>query len=71
VTGGRTSKLAHASNVVLCVQEDHDAQRARLAPLGTLFEDATLLLLDGVVAQVMERLGQTEADMRGRHAIMV
>jgi len=36
-----------------------------------LFEDATVLLLDGVVAQIMERLGQTEADMRGRHAIMV
>ena len=26
---------------------------------------------DRLVAQVMERLGQTEADMRGRHAIMV
>lgn len=71
VTGQKTSKLAHASNVVLVLQEDHDAPRARLAPLGTLFEDATLLLLDGVVAQVMQRLGQTEADMLGRHAIMV
>lgn len=71
VTGQKTSKLAHASNVVLVLQEDHDAHRARLAPLGTLFEDATLLLLDGVVAQVMQRLGQTEADMLGRHAIMV
>ncbi|HKZ90390.1 MAG TPA: SIS domain-containing protein [Thermoplasmata archaeon] len=71
VTGQKSSKLAHASNVVLCVQEDHDANRSRLAPLATLFEDATMLLLDGVVAQVMVNLGQTEADMRGRHAIMV
>lgn len=71
VTAHRTSKLANASNVVLCVPENHDAERPRLAPLGTLFEDATLLLLDGIVAQVMEQLGQTEADMRGRHAIMV
>ena len=71
VTGHRMSKLSHASNVVLLIQANEDAAQARLAPLGTLFEDATILLLDGVVAQVMERLGQTEADMQGRHAIMV
>ena len=71
VTGHRTSKLAHASNVVLLIRTDADDARARLAPLGTLFENAALILLDGLVAQVMETLGQTEADMRGRHAIMV
>jgi len=71
VTGHPGSKLAHASNVVLMIQTNGGAAQARLAPLGTLFEAATVLLLDGVVAQVMERLGQTEADMRGRHAIMV
>ncbi len=71
VTGNRTSKLAHASNVVIVVKEDHDADRARFAPLGTLFEDASLILLDGLVAQVMESLGQSEATMRARHAIMV
>ena len=71
VTGHPTSKLAHASNVVLLIQANGGSARSRLAPLGTLFEAATVLLLDGVVAQVMERLGQTEADMRGRHAIMV
>lgn len=71
VTGHPASKLAHASNVVLLIHGNGDAAQARLAPLGTLFEAATVLLLDGIVAQVMERLGQTEADMRGRHAIMV
>ena len=71
VTGSKTSKLAHASNVILCLQEDDDPERSRLAPLGTLFEDACLLLLDGIVAQVMVRVGQSEADMRVRHAIMV
>jgi len=71
VTGHPGSKLAHASNVVLMIQTNGGAVQARLAPLGTVFEAATVLLLDGVVAQVMECLGQTEADMRGRHAIMV
>ncbi|MCI4371966.1 MAG: SIS domain-containing protein [Thermoplasmata archaeon] len=71
VTGHATSKLAHASNVVLLIHSNGDAVQSKLAPLGTLFEAATVLLLDGLVAQVMESLGQTEADMRSRHAIMV
>ncbi len=71
VTGVRGSKLSHASNVVLLLQSNAGGEQSRLAPLGTLFEDACLILLDGIVAQVMERLKQTEADMRGRHAIMV
>lgn len=71
VTSHRASKLSNASNIVLLIQGDDDAAQSRLAPLGTLFEDASVLLLDGVVAEIMERLGQTEADMRGRHAIMV
>ena len=71
VTGVRGSKLSHASNIVLLLQANGGAEQSRLAPLGTLFEDACLILLDGIVAQVMERLRQTEADMRARHAIMV
>ncbi len=71
VTGVRGSKLSHASNTVLLLQFGNGSDQGRLAPLGTLFEDACLVLLDGIVAQVMERLGQTEADMRARHAIMV
>ncbi len=71
VTGVRGSKLAHASNVVLYLASNGGPDQARLAPLGTLFEDTCLLLLDGIVAQVMDRLKQTEADMRARHAIMV
>jgi 6-phospho-3-hexuloisomerase len=71
VTGHPTSKLAHASNVVLLIQTNGGATQSKLAPLSTLFEDAAVVLLDGVVAQVMEKLGQSEADMRGRHAIMV
>ena len=71
VTGVRGSKLSHASNVVLLLQSNGGGEQSRLAPLGTMFEDACLILLDGIVAQVMERLRQPEADMRARHAIMV
>jgi 6-phospho-3-hexuloisomerase len=41
----------------------------RFAPLGTIFEEAALVYLDGVVALLMERLAQTEADMRRRHGV--
>ena len=39
-----------------------------LAPLGTLFEDSALVFFDGLIVELMERLGVTEEDMRKRHA---
>ncbi|ABM81072.1 6-phospho-3-hexuloisomerase [Hyperthermus butylicus] len=39
-----------------------------LAPLGTLFEDTALVFLDGVVVELMHRLGKSEVDLRARHA---
>ena len=40
----------------------------QLAPLGTLFEDTAMIFLDGVVAELMHRLGKTEEDLRAMHA---
>jgi len=39
-----------------------------LAPLGTLFEDTAMLLLDGVIYYLMIKLNVTEDEMRNRHA---
>ncbi len=39
-----------------------------LAPLGTLFEVTTLVMLDSVTAELMARLGKTEEDLKLRHA---
>lgn len=39
-----------------------------LAPLGTLFEDTVMLLLDGIIYSLMKRLGVSEEEMRRRHA---
>ena len=71
ITGNRASKLSQASNVTLTISEAMDARRAKYAPLGTLFETAALILLDGIVAHVMKERGETESSMRSRHAIMV
>lgn len=71
ITAHPHSKLATASNLVIEIHPPKDEDRKRLAPLGTLFEDATLIYLDSVVAELMERLGQSEGSMRRRHAIWV
>lgn len=71
VTARPTSKLAHAASLVIPLAEPRDREASKYAPLGTLFEEGAFLFLDGFVALLMEKLGQTEEDMRGRHAIMV
>jgi 6-phospho-3-hexuloisomerase len=71
ITAHGHSKLASASNLVIELNSPKDDQRKQLAPMGTLFEDATLIYLDGIVATLMEKLGQSEGSMRKRHAIWV
>ncbi|MBU0686094.1 MAG: SIS domain-containing protein [Thermoplasmatota archaeon] len=71
VTANNHSKLAAASNLIIEIHPPKDDDRKRLAPLGTLFEVATLIYLDGIVASMMEKLGQSEGAMRKRHAIWV
>ncbi len=39
-----------------------------LAPLGTIFEISSSVFLDGVIVELMNRLGKTEDELRQRHA---
>ncbi len=39
-----------------------------LAPLGTLFELTAMVVLDSVIAELMQRLGKTEEDLKRMHA---
>lgn len=39
-----------------------------LAPLGTLFEVVTMVMLDAIIAEIMIRLGKTEEDLKKLHA---
>jgi len=71
VTASPHSKLAGASNLVVHLQPPKDEERKRLAPLGTVFEAATLIYFDSIVAMLMDKLGQSEGSMRKRHAIWV
>lgn len=39
-----------------------------MAPLGTVFEISLMTFLDGVVVELMRRLGLTESELKKRHA---
>jgi 6-phospho-3-hexuloisomerase len=57
----------------LAVEEDYIVRQVRglhepLAPLGTLFEVTTMIFLDGVVVELMHKLGITEEEMKEKHA---
>lgn len=71
VTARPHSKLAHAASLVIPLAEERDREANKYAPLGTLFEEGAFVFFDSFVSLLMEKLGQTEEDMRKRHAIMV
>ena len=81
ITSYADSPIAKISDIVVEIpgrtkystNEDYFARQILgitepLAPLGTLFEDTTQVFLDGVVAELMVRLGKTEDDLRHIHA---
>lgn len=81
VTSFRDSPLAKLSDLVVKVpgrtkvarMGDYFARQVLgihepLAPLGTLFEDTVIVMLDSVIAELMYRLGKTEEDLRRMHA---
>ncbi|HUR64092.1 MAG: 6-phospho-3-hexuloisomerase [Thermoplasmata archaeon] len=71
ITADPESEIARLAHVVVpLLPPDGNGQRAKLAPLGTLFETSAWLFFDAVVAMLMERLGETEALMRKRHATL-
>lgn len=70
ITGAPSSKLAHASNLVITVKYNKD-KNEQYAPLGTIFEDTVSIFFDSIVPCLMKRLEMTEEDMRKNHAIWV
>jgi 6-phospho-3-hexuloisomerase len=71
VTARAPSKLAHAATLLLALDFPDEPGRSDLAPLGTLFESASLRLTDALIAEIMRVRGESEETMRRRHAIMV
>lgn len=52
------------------IKRQINGRHQSLSPLGTLFEATTLIFLDGVIAQLMDKLGKTEDDLKQRHTVL-
>jgi 6-phospho-3-hexuloisomerase len=61
---GRTKLATEEDYIIRQVIGVHEP----LAPLGTLFEATTLIFLDGLVVELMSKLGVSESELRERHA---
>jgi 6-phospho-3-hexuloisomerase len=80
VTSHPDSPLANSADEVITVKgrskidqiTDYDGRQITgeytNAPLGTMFELSCLIFLDSIIADVMQKLGTSEIDLRKRHA---
>ncbi len=71
VTSEKNSNLAKKSDTVILVKPKKTKEMEERAPLGTIFEDATILFFDTLVPELMRKLGSKEEDLRNNHAIWV
>ncbi|MBN1861056.1 MAG: SIS domain-containing protein [Candidatus Thermoplasmatota archaeon] len=71
VTGRKHSRITKFADIAIILEaECSDKDQKQFAPLGTLFEASSWILLDGIVAQLMKNKKETEASMRSRHATL-
>ncbi len=71
LTASPDSPLAAYGDIVLVIDPVRKEKDARLAPLGTVFENSAMIFLDALISVLMEGLGETEEDMKVRHPILV
>ncbi|RLF89496.1 Fe-S cluster assembly protein HesB [Thermococci archaeon] len=83
ITSYRESSLGKIADVVVTipgraktdVPTDYIARQMLteykwIAPMGTLFEDSTMIFLDGIIALLMATFQKTEKDMKRKHATL-
>ena len=64
---GRTNKEEDDENYM---KRQIHGNYTSLTPLGTAFELTTLVFLDAIVSELMEKMKQTESDLQSRHAVL-
>ena len=71
ITGKKNSDIARFADVTIFVSAGcSEEERKKFAPLGTLFEASVWILLDGMIADLLDRKKETEETMRKRHATL-
>ncbi|MER2013291.1 MAG: 6-phospho-3-hexuloisomerase [Methanobrevibacter sp.] len=64
---GRTKKEVDDENYM---KRQIHGNYTSLTPLGTAFELTTLVFLDAIVSELMEKMEQTESDLKARHTVL-
>ena len=64
---GRTNKEEDDENYM---KRQIHGNYTSLTPLGTAFELTTLVFLDAIVSELMEKMQQTESDLKARHTVL-
>ena len=64
---GRTKKEVDDENYM---KRQIHGNYTSLTPLGTAFELTTLVFLDAIVSELMEKMHQTESDLKSRHTVL-
>jgi len=52
------------------IKRQIDGNYTSLTPLGTAFELTSLIFLDGLIAELMQKMGKTEDDLKYRHTVL-
>lgn len=52
------------------IKRQIDGNYASLTPLGTAFELTSLIFLDGLISELMYKMGKTEYDLKSRHTVL-
>ena len=64
---GRTKKEVDDENYM---KRQIHGNYTSLTPLGTAFELTTLVFMDAIVSELMEKMHQTESDLKARHTVL-
>ena len=64
---GRTKKEVDDENYM---KRQIHGNYTSLTPLGTAFELTTLVFLEAIVSELMEKMHQTESDLKARHTVL-
>jgi len=71
ITAKKNSEIAKYADITLFISAIcNEKERKKYAPLGTLFEASVWILLDGIIADLLESKKESEEDMRRRHATL-
>ena len=69
ITTSSISSLAKLADIVLLIPvQSKDTNGETIQPMGTLFEQYTLILYDSIVLNIMGLKNQTNETMKARHA---